>query len=131
MAILEITVDTSKKTVVAKVDNKKISNVHDIHVFTETSGFFGVDIAQVEDVGDLKKITRLVACESREDGESIEDGENTEKATRIYNKVNKIDDNKSVGFKYIEEVKQGLHKYEVLTFVQNDLVSLENLLDKA
>ncbi len=131
MAIIEITVDTSKKTVVAKVDNKKISNVHDIHVFTETSGFFGVDIAQVEDVGDLKKITRLVACESREDGESIEDGENTEKATRIYNKVNKIDDNKSVGFKYIEEVTQGLHKYEVLTFVQNDLVSLENLLDKA
>ena len=125
MAIIEITVDTSKKTVVAKVDNKKISNVHDIHVFTETSGFFGVDIAQVEDVGDLKKITRLVACESREDGE------NTEKATRIYNKVTKIDDNKSVSFKYIEEVAQGLHKYEVVTAEEpkKELVSLENLLD--
>ncbi len=66
MAQINISVDTTEKTVSVKVDDKKISDIHDIHVFTEKSGFFGVDIAQVEDLGDLKKITRLVA--SKEDG---------------------------------------------------------------
>lgn len=66
MAQINISVDTTEKTVSVKVDDKKVSDIHDIHVFTEKSGFFGVDIAQVEDLGDLKKITRLVA--SKEDG---------------------------------------------------------------
>ncbi len=61
MAKINIDIDTSKKTVAVKVDDKKVPDVHDVHVFTEISGFFGVDIAQVEDLGDLKKITRLVA----------------------------------------------------------------------
>ena len=117
MAIIEITVDTSKKTVVAKVDNKKISNVHDIHVFTETSGFFGVDIAQVEDVGDLKKITRLVA--NKEDGAKI-----VSKAIESLQYFGEIDYIASI--KYLGE-ENGLSKFEIV----KDTVTLEDLLDKA
>ncbi len=64
MAKVVIDVDTSKKSVSVKVDGKSISDVHDISVFTSLSGFFGVDIAMREDLGDLRKITRLVATEN-------------------------------------------------------------------
>lgn len=71
MAKINIDIDTSKKTVSVKVDDKKIPDVHDVHIFTEVSGLFGVDIAQVEDIGDLKKITRLVATKDDSDGITV------------------------------------------------------------
>ena len=63
MAEISILVDTTKKTFAVNVDGKKISNVHEAHIFTEAAGFFGVDVVTLEDVGDLKKVTRLVASE--------------------------------------------------------------------
>ncbi len=115
MAIIDVTVDTGKKTVSVKVDNKKVSDVHDVHIFTEISGFFGVDIAQVEDLGDLKKITRLVA--SKEDGPKIID-----KAISALQFSGEIDYIASI--KYLGE-ENGLYKFEIT----KDEVTLENLLD--
>lgn len=62
MAIINIEIDTSKKDVKVTADGKKVNNVRDIVVYTELSGYFGVDIAMIEDAGeDLKKISRLCA----------------------------------------------------------------------
>ncbi len=61
MANISITVDTESKEVSVSVDGSKIDNVHDIRVFTESSGFFGVDISTLEEMDNLTKVTHLVA----------------------------------------------------------------------
>lgn len=73
MAKVVIDVDTSKKTVGVKVDGKSVSDVRDITIFTEKSGFFGVDIAMSEDLGDLRKVTRLVASDKDYEGAKASD----------------------------------------------------------
>ena len=62
MAIVDISIDTSKQEVKVTADGKKIENVRDVIIYTALSGYFGVDIAMVEEVGeDLRKVSRLVA----------------------------------------------------------------------
>lgn len=63
MAKIEISVDTEKRTVEAKVDGKKVQNLGDIVIYSEEgAGFFGVDITQFEKLDDsTRKMTRISA----------------------------------------------------------------------
>ena len=63
MAKINITVDTTEKTVAVDVDGKKLPDIHEAHVYTEAGGFFGVDVVTVEEHNDLRTVTRLVASE--------------------------------------------------------------------
>jgi len=63
MSNVVINVDTSNKTVSVSVDGKAVENVSDISVYSELTGYFGVDIGIREEMGDLKKVTRLIASE--------------------------------------------------------------------
>lgn len=62
MSKVKIEIDTNEKTMVVKIDGKSVDNVHDVTAFAENSVFgFGVDITSREDVGDMKKFTRIMA----------------------------------------------------------------------
>lgn len=65
MAEINISVNTESKEVVVSVDGKKISDVYDVCIYTEKSGYFGVDIKTLEQMDNLTKIMHLVAKDQK------------------------------------------------------------------
>ena len=58
-----------------KIDGKAVDNVHDVTAFAENSVFgFGVDITSREDVGDMKKFTRIMAMDIKKKEKEINSG---------------------------------------------------------
>lgn len=61
MAQVEISVDTTKKTVVVKVDGKKLVDVKEVYI-NQSSEYFDFNVYMVDEtLEDLRKITRLSA----------------------------------------------------------------------
>jgi hypothetical protein len=66
MAMVNIEIDTSKKTISTSVDGKKYANIRSIYFVNDEYGF-GLEMAQMEEAGeDIKKVVRLVANEQGE-----------------------------------------------------------------
>jgi len=73
MAQVDISVDTSKKTLVVKVDGKKLSDVKEVYC-NQSAGYFDFSVYMVDEtIDDLRKITRLSAGKDGELKESHPD----------------------------------------------------------
>lgn len=90
MAQISINVDTESKEVSVSVDGKVVEAVHDVCIYTENSGYFGVDIKTMEQMNNLTKIMHLVAKNQK----NKPDGEKHSKcAYRDLEKIEEFDDN--------------------------------------
>lgn len=67
MSKVRIDVDTTEKTMTVKVDNKPVDNVHNVSIFAEDSVFgFEIEIVSKEELGDMRKFTRIIASDTKE-----------------------------------------------------------------
>lgn len=69
MSIVNISMDTSDKKLTVEIDGKKIDNAKFAYLYDGD----GVEIAMREDMGDMKKMTRIV-------------GENSDKGKELLSK---------------------------------------------
>jgi len=60
---INISVDAKNKKVSVSVNGETLENVTDIHVYTEESGYFGLEVVQREMVGDFHKVSRIMASD--------------------------------------------------------------------
>ena len=84
MAQVEISVDTTKKTMVVKVAGKKLVDVKEVYI-NQSSEYFDFSVYMVDDtLEDLRKITRLSA---KENGDLKEDYPSQTGLARAINKL--------------------------------------------
>jgi len=75
MSKVKIDLDTAEKIISVKVDGKVVENIHDVSLFAEDSMFgFGVEITSREDMGDMRKLTRIVATNTSKASDLLKRG---------------------------------------------------------
>ncbi len=79
MSKVTVQIDTNDKTIEVSVDGKSVGNVEGIHSFSEKNSkgnveFFSLSITKVEEEGDLRKVTHLMASRSKEAIEATHKG---------------------------------------------------------
>lgn len=75
MAKVTIEIDTNEKAVAVQVDGKAVENIHEIYV--SGGDYFSMSLCQVEDAGDLRKVTRLYATSSKDGQKHLQDATGT------------------------------------------------------
>lgn len=76
MAKIMVEMDTEAHTMEVKVDGTKVDNVKSVGLMCdEEYDYCGVEICMYEMMGDLRKVTKLLAKDSDEGKEAVANGE--------------------------------------------------------
>jgi len=75
MSKVKIDLDIAEKTISVKVDGEVVENIHDVVLYADNSMFgFGVEITSREDIGDMRKLTRIVAANTSKASDLLKRG---------------------------------------------------------